>query len=120
MKDVQVIQYVDFSNWLCSQGVIDIVGTSNRSMNCPIAGWLNSSLGGEHMVDSDGSVWEREPLSDDFIKVGDCDEILKDFIGEIDDLGWSMDNENWEMAAGQATRILSLIIARHLGIEGYA
>jgi hypothetical protein len=113
MKSV-LLQYVDFSTWLCSKPADEYIGVTSDTSRCPIAAWLKETRGGHWMVFGDGC-WQ------DGARVYHYDSVLRQFIIDIDGLG-QQDSETGEVRVTvmQCVRVLSFIIAQNLGIEGYA
>ena len=115
-----LLQYVEFSNWLCSQPQEEVAGVTGDGSNCPLANWLKQSRGGlrwqvgneQAYIINDGGSLET---------VYWLDRILVEFVMSIDGLGQTGNGYDVPVVSyRQCVHALSLVIAKELGIEGYA
>jgi len=114
-----LLQYVDFSNWLCSQPQEEVAGVTGDGCDCPLANWLKVSRGGRWLVGNEQAyiVGDDEGLE----TVYWLDKVLAEFVMSIDGLGQIGNGYDLPVVTfSQCVHTLSLVIAKELGIEGYA
>ena len=114
-----LLQYVEFSNWLCSQSQEEVAGVTGDGSDCPLANWLKQSRGRRWLVGNEQAyiVNDEEYLE----TVYWLDRILAEFVMSIDGLGQSGNGYDVPVVTyRQCVHVLSLVIASELGIEGYA
>ena len=114
-----LLQYVDFSTWLCSQPPDDVAGVTGVTGDCPLANWLKQSRGGRWQVGNEQAylVSGEEHLE----TVYWLDRILVEFVMSIDGVGQTGNGYDLPVVTyQQCVHTLSLVIAAALGLEGYA
>ena len=114
-----LLQYVEFSNWLCSQPQEEVAGVTGDASDCPLANWLKQSRGGSWLVGNEQAYIINDGGSLETVYW--LDRVLAEFVMSIDGLGQTGNGYGVPVVSyRQCVHTLSLVIAAELGIEGYA